>query len=1212
MNIGRYRILEQIGAGPDGTCHRAVHETTGQAVEVHLLAEARADFRRWRVLRPRLRVAAMFAHPLQLAPLDLCTEHEPPFAVFEPVPPQTLADLPAERRPCPEIEVLRTAEQMVDLLRVSHQMGLVLGDLRPGRWYRSGERLHHEVSGVRTRVLPGPEVEETAWTAPEERDGNPGDFAADIFRLGLLLAWLGLEQPVGAGYRADRTEGPAGEIRLSWLVQEMLQTDPDDRPGAQALTDIFATGQFPGNHDLDPTRLSQSPLPHVVPYVADPTRLQRIGRFILGPILGEGGLGRVYRGEDPAGEGPVAIKVLHAHLANRPIVVKRFRKEARLLREAANPHVANLLEINEDQGIHYLALEYLDGVSLNRLLRNSKLVPNGRLEENQILGLLLDVCRALADPHARGIIHRDIKPHNIMVLREGPLMRTLASAQTRSPEEVLRGGNAKLCDFGLARHVVETDSLHMTQEGAALGTPLYMSPEQASGRSNLDPTTDVYALGATFYHALAGRPPYLADTAPGVTHQHAHAPLPPLRQTVGEVGEGLARLIERCLAKDPCDRFPDAGAVLAEVERLVRGDPSDLVVHPILPPATNRVLAYDWSWELKAAPRQLWPYVADTDRLNRAAGLPPVTGATRAGDSGEAAEEAARHLEFRKAGVLNVWREHPFEWVEGRRLGVLREYSQGVFRWLASWTELEPRADGGTTLHHRVRVEPRNFFGRMAAALEIGLKAKHGLGRVYGRIDAYVRGGLGPAAEADPFEESPRLSRIGRRRLETLRDRMLEKGLPRMAVEKLASYLGQASEQDAARIRPLALARHLGVSEADLVAACLHGAREGMLVLLWDLLCPLCRIPATIVDTLQALRDHAHCPACARDFPVDFARTVEMIFRPHPQIRTCETRTYCVGGPAHSPHVVAQVRVAPGENLQLETVLEEGAFRLLGPQLPHALLLHVEPRAGMTRWQVAVPEDFRTAPAPDEPVARLRSGSVRLHLTNEHSREIILRLERTVRRADALTAARASTFALFRELFPTEILDAGCLVAMETVVLLVAEVGAGQEGGRNLYEVLGESLAFALVQDFVRTAEDAARRGGGTLVKVIDTALMLAFHDSCDAVRTALDLADTWTERRAARWSRVDAGLPLRLGIHEGSAMAATVNDRLDYFGLTVHRAWEILARLGGEELGLTRAVSADPRVQRTLDQKNLRAGPETSILADSLLLLHVRLGPEA
>src|SRR5262249_29488008 len=150
--------------------------------------------------------------------------------------------------------------------------------------------------------------------------------------------------------------------------------------------------------------------------------------------------------------------------------------------------------------------------------------------------------------------------------------------------------------------------------------------------------------------------------------------------------------------------------------------------------------------------------------------------------------------------------------------------------------------------------------------------------------------------------------------------------------ERLGEFLRGAAPQAVARVRPLVLARRLGLDAGAVVAACLHGAREGLLVLLWDILCPVCRLPASGTDRLRALGEHGHCVACDLDFALDFTSAIELIFRAHPQVRDTELRTYCVGGPFHWPHVAAQVRAGPRERVEIDLRLAGGSYRLSGPQ----------------------------------------------------------------------------------------------------------------------------------------------------------------------------------------------------------------------------------------------------------------------------------------
>ena len=1201
MNLGRYRLIEQLGAGSDGLSFRAEAGQAGQACEARDLSAARADPERWKQVTKQLLLTALLQHPAHRKVLELNLDHEPPYVIIEAAGAPRFAEVRADDLPWPAPQVLNLAAELAGALQEAHKLGLVHGNLRPSTiTWQPGHGIKLDFTGLSCQNVPSGRLD-ASCVAPELLAGRAPDAAADVFALGAILTWLLRGQPPLAGISLVSDLPSDGEkTPFLTLLEGLLAVDPNERPSAQILLDQLNarhahTDALQGEKDSagngegdgEVTRLSLSPLPTPMREAEEKAGLRRLGRFRLLELIGEGGLGKVFRAEDVADGAQAAIKVLHPHLAARPAVVQRFRKEARLLAEVKSPFVANLLEINEDQGVHYLALEYIAGSSLNRILKDPALCPKGFFEESHALVLMLDVARALADAHRRGIIHRDIKPQNIMVLRDSWLLRHLHEPATG--EDALgmlpRGSGTKLCDFGLARHVIESDSLHLTQEGVPLGTPLYMSPEQALGLADLGPTTDVYALGATLYHVLAGRPPFMADSALALGLLHTKEPPPPLTQFNPRVSDGVCRIVSKALAKKPHDRYPDAGAFLDDLERLLRGEPSHIEVHPKLPQG-ERVLQYDWSWDLEAAPEQLWPYVSNTERLNRAIGMPGVAYNTEVRkQDGDLAPVVHRFGKFRKAGVINAWQEHPFEWVEGKRLGVLREYSQGVLKWLASTTELVPRAGGGCTVRQQIRVEPRSFLGRLIAGLEVGFKVRRRLEQVYRRIDAYVRGRLSGADHLDPFETPATLSRGQRRRLQEHLQQLLDKRIPAAVVERLGDFLEHGPEQEVARLRPLALARRLQVNADALVAACLHGARQGLLVLLWDILCPLCRIPSGIVETLKALKEHGHCEACNADFPLDFAQSVEMIFRVHPDIRSCETKTYCIGGPSHSPHVVAQVRVAAGERFDLDLALGEGTYRVRGPQLPRAFEFRVEEGAYLSRWSLEVPRDFLR---PLEGMAataaegtKLRPGAQHLVLKNEHSQELLLRIERTAARADALTAARVLASGLFRELFPGEILESGKLVNVAAVTLLVLDLNQATslEVAGNLYEALGEARTFGLLHDYFQQVDDAVRREGGAIIKTLGETILVAFENKAAAVRTGLILGQGLAHELGQRWPSLAGPLQIRAGLHHGPAMSATVNNTLDYFGTTVDQALRLPTVVPGNHLVLTRPLATDLQV---------------------------------
>ncbi len=803
--------------------------------------------------------------------------------------------------------------------------------------------------------------------------------------------------------------------------------------------------------------------------------------------------------------------------------------------------------MNEDDGIHYLAVEFVAGQSVAKRLETGR-----PLEEPFALAILADVCRALVDAHARGIIHRDIKPDNILLMgKDDP-------ADTLGNEPI-----AKLSDFGLARHVVETEALHVTRTGTVVGTPLYISPEQCYG-ADLDPRSDVYALGATLFHLLAGRPPFLGDSPLALINHHCNTPPPVLKTLNPAVSDGTCRIVEKALNKRPVHRHANAGELLGDIERVIHGQPTLAAVHPLLP-ASNpaNVVSYDFQWDLNSSPVELWPHVSNTERLNRAINLPIVEFTAQADSAGKVRREGR----IRKMGLEVNWEEHPFEWIESRRFGVLRQFRSGPFKWLMSIVEMNPRAGGGTTLYHRIRIEPSGLIGRTFTAFDMNMRTRRGLDRVYRRIDAAVASRKSGAAYMDPFEEAVPLGKTQQRRLDEAVDGLLARGVDPLLAERLGGYIATAPAQEVARIRPIALARRLGLNPDAVLAACLHGARAGLLVLLWDLLCPLCRIPSEIKDTLRALREHGRCEACNADYELDFGQSVELIFRVHPSIRESEGGTYCVGGPAHSPHVVAQVRVAPGEWLALDLELTEGAYRLRGPQLPKALEVRVDATGRTARLEVDLGKLAQQAGTR----IVLRPGGQVLELHNPHEQELVVRLERTAVRDDAVTAARAASLALFRELFPGEMLSPGRLVSVATVTLLATEMIDTQE----VAERSSEAEAFARLHEHLARVEALARSNGGALVKAVGDGALAAFHEPAAALRTALEL-----EREGAT--------TLRMALHRGSAMAATINDHLDYFGAVVRHLGAMLQRAKPGERLLSQAVMDDPPVSALLHERGL------------------------
>lgn len=1168
MNVGPYRLLVHQGPGQPGDWYHALDERDNQPVRVHVVWRPDEVREAWAALARRLRLAGQFTHDAAILPVHVELESPHPYAVW-PMPAQPpLAIALRQRDAWSEAEVLQIGLELTAALTEAHRLGLVHECIGPSEIFLDGDKARLDFAGAAHAADAGATI-----VAPARLHDRPADPATDIFDLGAVLYRMLHGRPAPAAFERSFLGESVDVKATSSLIELMLAADPDLRPSAREChVALSILNEELSQHRRTLFQPSQEEAPPTATLVSDQPAggVHSIGRYRVIRKLGEGGLGAVYLASDSSDGSQVALKVLHRRFADSARVVRRFRKEARLLASIDSPYVCRLLEFNEDRGHHFLAMEYLDGQSVGKLLERHRLIP-----ERLTLHIIADAARALAEAHRRGIVHRDVKPDNIMLV--GPWSRLADAIESGdAPLEPGGGIRVKLCDFGMARQVEQTASMEMTLAGLAMGTPLYMAPEQANGELDVTPSADVYSLGVTLYHLLAGRPPFQAKTVPALIQMHITEDPPPPQSFNPAVGSAASQVALKAMAKAPEARYASAEDMLRDLELLLRGEPTGMVVHPRLPPFTDaELIAYDWSWDLAAAPAQLWPLVSNTERLNQAVGIPAVhftlqKSPQREGDG--LRPRVDRYGAFKKAGIANTWREHAYEWVEGKRMCVLREYTEGLFRWFVSIVELQARASGGTTLHHHVRLVPRGRFGRIVAALEVGYRGRRAVEAVYRRIDAYLTQQLPASPASDPFVPRARGAIVGRRLLQGFVDRLTRRGVEGLLAESLVEFFLQAPEQEIARIRPIALAHRLNLDPDAVVDACLIAAHEGILVLAWDILCPKCRIAASIEETMSAIRSHGHCQACDLDFQLDFANSVEMIFRIHPGVRPAETGVFCIGGPSHSPHCVAQLRVAPGERLELNLSLGEGSYCIRGPQLAYQVDFRVHSEGAAVRGELML----KQGPGAEFPPV-FRSGAQTLLLTNEHSDELVVRIERAAPRTDAVTAARASGLSRFRELFPQEVLAGNQLVSVAQVTLLTTAL----DEPSRLYE-RGDTRAFAVLHEYFRLLEDFLRKEGGTLVKTVQEGVLAVFQDSAAAVRVALDLGGLLAKHPAT------ADLTLRVGVHAGPAMVATLNGKLDYFGGAVNLAMTLPAHGEPGDVIITHPLTTDPRVQRLLQSRQL------------------------
>src|SRR5271154_3493073 len=285
------------------------------------------------------------------------------------------------------------------------------------------------------------------------------------------------------------------------------------------------------------------------------------GRYRLDAQIGHGGMSTVYRAFDTVLERPVAIKLMHREIASDSAQLERFRREARSVARLSHPHVVTVIDAGEEPtpesalddvgedgpgtgsgelgagaGTPYIVLEYVEGETLKALIRRE-----GPLEISRAIAYAIELARALGAAHERLIVHRDVKPQNVLIGIEG---------------------SAKITDFGIARTLSEVG---LTMDGRVLGTTDYVSPEQALGQS-VTGQSDLYSLGIVFYEMLTGVVPFTGETPVAVAMKHVREDVPDVQLMRPEVSATTASVVDRATAKDLAQRYPDAATMVADLE----------------------------------------------------------------------------------------------------------------------------------------------------------------------------------------------------------------------------------------------------------------------------------------------------------------------------------------------------------------------------------------------------------------------------------------------------------------------------------------------------------------------------------------------------------------------------------------------------------------------------------------------------------------------
>jgi len=558
---------------------------------------------------------------------------------------------------------------------------------------------------------------------------------------------------------------------------------------------------------------------------------------------------------------------------------------------------------------------------------------------------------------------------------------------------------------------------------------------------------------------------------------------------------------------------------------------------------------------LEHSAEELWPFVADTDRFDKAVGLPPARF-----QRGEVGKDEPDIGEYRMLALrVARWIEQPFEWVRYRWFSSTRDYFSGPIRKFRGGAELDP-TESGTTIRVWAEFTPRNPIFTPLIRLAIAPQSMKRSCRQYQAIADFLA-----KKNANPFPQLvQQRTPANMDRLQAGVAEVQGKGVGAEYVQLLRTLLVDSPDEDVAGMRPLALADDYGLEPRATLEAFLHATVAGLLEMRWEMLCPGCRGAKADAAHLSELMATGHCEACNLDFEPDKDDLIEARFYPSAAVRPVDIATFCVGSPVKTPHRLMQVRLEPGRARALELELPRGSFGLRSPQTRAAAALRANERHEHTRASVMFEAE---GVQPDE--VDLRTGPCTVNIGNSSTRHLTVCLDESHTPVAAATPGRLMTLPAFQSLFSGEALAPGIELQVTRVGLLFSDLA----GSTALYQQVGDARAFRLVTDHFAILRRAIEDAGGALIKTVGDAVMAAFPDAESALKAALSM-----QRHIVEIDDRGVVHPpswLKVGVHVGPCFAVTQNEKLDYFGTAVNIAARAQHEAAGGEVVATEEAFA-------------------------------------
>lgn len=572
--------------------------------------------------------------------------------------------------------------------------------------------------------------------------------------------------------------------------------------------------------------------------------------------------------------------------------------------------------------------------------------------------------------------------------------------------------------------------------------------------------------------------------------------------------------------------------------------------------------SYEWRFNLGSDPEDLWPYLADLNRIFKAIGAIPVYPTTISRNLPRGFQELTHH----NLQSLAVWQEEPIMWEKPYRFGLKRHYRSGLLKSLAISGEMT-ESDEHTVLTVRIQFIASSLLLRLPLNWYFKYVLKRRLQQELQNIDQ----ACSESKELYESNKPNKISRGGRKRLDKIIPKLIEETKRKRIINRLIEFLEKADDDRLERIHPYELAEYWGEKKFSVLNVFLHAADLEMLDFGWDICCPNCNAPKHHFRKFSEAYTPLRCDECDLEYAMDFNKNTQLVFRPNPLIRKIISKQYCTNGPGSKPFRISQHYLDLNEDQYLKVKLQEGTYIFKSFHNKGHLKLHVRESGADNVTLYLTDEDFQGQEV-------TISTNPNLVISNRSTRKVVCFLDRENWQKEAIYASEVSSSVDFRSLFARELIKESAKVKATDLTILFTDLMNSTE----LYLQEGDDMAIGRVMSHFRIIQQIVAEERGGIVKTIGDSVMAVFREPVSALKAIQRIQQIFTTSTS-----LGDSFKIKAGLHMGDCKAVNLNGKIDYFGTTVNIASRLVDVAKEKEVMLSEAVFDHPEVQLYLEKNS-------------------------